>query len=176
MFTHRKLVFSSRKHIGHRNTFVFFSFTGRNMILFIPCCCFSFTRKRMTKRILFPQSHILSFPSAEQGSVRLVDGFTSSQGRVEYYDDGQWSTVCDTVGDLRKATVVCRQLGYLAASEAFGGSYFGSGSSDQPIDAISCHGYEAAFEDCDLVFGPESCQYHENDAGVICTDQGMFWG
>eukprot|EP00057_Strongylocentrotus_purpuratus_P025036 XP_011679510.1 PREDICTED: deleted in malignant brain tumors 1 protein-like [Strongylocentrotus purpuratus] len=110
--------------------------------------------------------------AAEQGAVRLVDGFTSSQGRVEYYDDGQWSTLCDTVGDLKKATVVCRQLGYLAASEAFGGSYFGSGSSDQPIDVVSCHGYEAAFEDCDhSVFGPEICQYHDNDAGVICTDQ-----
>eukprot|EP00057_Strongylocentrotus_purpuratus_P018677 XP_011673151.1 PREDICTED: scavenger receptor cysteine-rich domain superfamily protein-like [Strongylocentrotus purpuratus] len=109
---------------------------------------------------------------AEHGAVRLVDGFTSSQGRVEYYDDGQWSTICDTVGDLRKATVVCRQLGYLTASEAFGGSYFGSGSSDQPIDAVSCHGYEAAFEDCDhRVFSPENCEYHENDAGVICNDQ-----
>ena len=48
--------------------------------------------------------------------VRLVDGTTLSEGRVEVFIHGHWSTVCDyrfTDGDAR---VVCRQLGYIGRS------------------------------------------------------------
>ena len=44
--------------------------------------------------------------------VRLVDGQTEADGRVEICLGGLWGSVCDDGWDDRDARVVCRQLGY----------------------------------------------------------------
>ena len=44
--------------------------------------------------------------------IRLVDGRTPDDGRVEVCLNGQWGSVCYDRWDTRDATVACRQLGY----------------------------------------------------------------
>ena len=46
------------------------------------------------------------------GTMKLVNGSTPNEGRVEICINGEWGTVCDYEWDRREANVVCRQLGY----------------------------------------------------------------
>ena len=50
--------------------------------------------------------------------LRLVEGSTPREGRVEIYFGDSWGSICDDNWDLTDASIVCRQLGLGFAVEA----------------------------------------------------------
>ena len=48
------------------------------------------------------------------GAVRLADGLTQHEGRVEICYDNHWGGVCGNSWGINETTVVCRQLGHIS--------------------------------------------------------------
>uniref|UniRef100_A0A8C7F888 Scavenger receptor cysteine-rich domain-containing group B protein-like n=1 Tax=Oncorhynchus kisutch TaxID=8019 RepID=A0A8C7F888_ONCKI len=107
--------------------------------------------------------------TAERPTIRVVNGNSSCQGRVEVFHNNQWGTVCDDDWDLPNAQVVCRHLGCGPAISAKVLAYFGYGSGPILLDNVDCRGSEGELSACfHLGWGQHNCGHHE-DAGVICT-------
>ncbi|XP_071798574.1 uncharacterized protein [Asterias amurensis] len=98
--------------------------------------------------------------------IRLAGGDDALRGRVEIYYDGAWGAVCDTNWDIQDATTVCRQLGFLEASEAKNGSFYGATELPIVMDRVACKGTEPYLSRCSFL-----CRENNpctSTAGVIC--------
>ena len=103
-------------------------------------------------------------------TVRLVDGSTQYEGRVEVYYNDEWGTVCDDGWDLNDAQVVCRQLGFGLTIAARNYAYYGQGSGQIWIDQLNCTGTELTIENCSHNgWGYHYCS-HREDASVKCSN------
>ena len=57
--------------------------------------------------------------------IRLADGTSANEGRVELCVNGQWGTVCDDFWGTVDAQVVCRQLNFTTAGkQIYKGNFF----------------------------------------------------
>ena len=101
--------------------------------------------------------------------VRLVNGHTKYEGRVEVYHSGEWGTVNDYNWNLKDAQVVCNELGYGKAIAAAQDAYYGQGRGRTWLDKVHCTGTEKSIGDCSLGNWNYGYSSHYGDVGVKCT-------
>lgn len=116
--------------------------------------------------LLVPKTHC-----AQDGDMRLAGGDTANEGRVEIFYGGQWGTVCDNLWNLADASVVCRALGFVNATEALGRATFGPGTGPIMLDEVQCTGTEPSLASCRSLGWRKSNCRHDQDAGVVCTNE-----
>ncbi|XP_019853225.1 PREDICTED: deleted in malignant brain tumors 1 protein [Amphimedon queenslandica] len=111
-----------------------------------------------------------------EGEVRLVNGNTQYEGRVEICINRVWGTVCSRSHsilyswDTLDSNVVCRQAGHMElGSVAYTtASEFGQGSGPILISSIQCSGQESHLINCSYSpLIPSYCS-HTYDVGVKC--------
>ena len=102
--------------------------------------------------------------------IRLVNGSSYNEGRIEVNYDGEWGTVCDDGWDYTDARVLCRQLGYGYSGTPYYDAYFGQGTGSILLDEVTCTGSEATLSNCGhLGVGTTGNCSHSEDAGVRCS-------
>ncbi|XP_039770210.1 antigen WC1.1-like [Ornithorhynchus anatinus] len=104
--------------------------------------------------------------------LRLVNGSSRCEGRVELQMVGSWGSLCADRWDLADANVLCHQLDCGFAMSAPGGAEFGEGNGKVWTETFYCSGSETNLNDCPVtVLGAPPCS-HGNVAAVICTGNG----
>ena len=104
----------------------------------------------------------------KNGDLRLVNGPSVNEGRIEVYYDRQWGTICDDSWNKRDGDVLCKQLGYIDAEYVRFRAYYGEGTGPIWIDQIQCNNGDQSIIDCrHNGWGKHDCK-HREDAGVKC--------
>ncbi|XP_033920487.1 lysyl oxidase homolog 3 isoform X1 [Melopsittacus undulatus] len=94
-----------------------------------------------------------------------------NEGRVELFYNDEWGTICDDDFTLANAHVLCRHLGFVAATGWAHSAKYGKGVGRIWLDNVNCAGGEKSIGDCKhRGWGNSDCS-HEEDAGVICKDE-----
>ena len=103
--------------------------------------------------------------------MRLVNGDTTHEGRLEVWHEGVWGSVCDDEFSTENARVVCRELGYPDSSDhqvSYSGQFGDDGEGQIWLDDVACDGSEDELSECGhREWGSHNCG-HDEDVGVIC--------
>lgn len=103
------------------------------------------------------------------GNVRLAGGRSGCDGRVEFYNNGQWGTVCGDGWDSNDASVVCTQLDCGKPHKISFGDEYGLGAGQTWPNQIECSGLESTLAQCPQTpFTDKTCNA-TSIAGVFCT-------
>jgi deleted-in-malignant-brain-tumors protein 1 len=82
----------------------------------------------------------------KHGVIRLLDGETENEGRVEICVDGNWQSICPNYWYDNNAKVACRQLGYPPIGTVI--NTFGKGVGLLNSLRYSCNGNEPNLTSC----------------------------
>ncbi|XP_060690400.1 deleted in malignant brain tumors 1 protein-like [Hemiscyllium ocellatum] len=104
----------------------------------------------------------------EDWQLRLANGQSICEGRVEVYYDGVWGRVIDAQWNFNEAEVVCRQLKCGSAISTYNHLKFGKGSGPTWISNVRCNGSEPSLWNCSFTKSEQSSI--GDDVGVMCSD------
>ena len=99
-------------------------------------------------------------------TVRLVDGSSYNEGRVEVYYIGRWGTVCNKGWNDLNSNLVCAQLGFGSSGKL---TFFGPGEGSIFLENVICPVNNTVLAKCGHYgVGLTAQCNHNNDVGVKC--------
>ena len=100
--------------------------------------------------------------------MRLVDGSSYNEGRVEVYYSGRWGTVCNDGLNDAYASLVCTQLEFSSSGEL---ANFGPGTGYVLLEKVMCSLNTTVLASCGHygVGVTVQCNNHNRDVGVKCN-------
>ncbi|XP_064369561.1 deleted in malignant brain tumors 1 protein-like [Dromaius novaehollandiae] len=101
--------------------------------------------------------------------LRLVDGESRCDGRLEVALRGAWGRVLAQQWDASSASVVCRQLRCGTVQKAYAAPVLGPGSSPLGLSGLRCVGTEARLAQCNSTLPSAVPPDHAEEAAVVCS-------
>ncbi|XP_067851815.1 scavenger receptor cysteine-rich type 1 protein M130-like [Heptranchias perlo] len=106
---------------------------------------------------------------SEHMAIRLENGPSRCQGRVEVFYNGTWGSVCSDSFGLEEAEVICNQQGCGSARSVHHDATFGKSSGPIWLDDVKCRSHDSLLWQCpSSPWGQHDCS-HLEDVGVICS-------
>ncbi|CAG9769987.1 unnamed protein product [Ceutorhynchus assimilis] len=101
-------------------------------------------------------------------ALRLVNGTSANEGRLEIRHNGIWGSICDDDFNEDAAKIACAALGYSGSASVKKDGFFGQTTGPIWLDQVACQGNETSLEKCThWDWGESNCD-HSEDVGVIC--------
>ncbi|XP_077681556.1 antigen WC1.1-like [Eretmochelys imbricata] len=107
--------------------------------------------------------------SGHSESLRLLNGESRCDGRVEISLRGVWGRVLDDQWDMNDASVVCRELQCGVAEKAFNPPKSENGTGPVGLRMVQCEGNETRLTLCDISTSETAQAGIAEDVGVFCS-------
>ncbi|XP_044854406.1 antigen WC1.1-like [Mauremys mutica] len=107
--------------------------------------------------------------SGHSESLRLLNGESRCDGRVEISLHGVWGRVLDDQWDMNDASVVCRQLRCGVAEKAYNPPKSERGTGPVGLRRVQCAGNETRLTLCDNSTSETAQAGIAEDVGVVCS-------
>ncbi|CAM4474516.1 unnamed protein product [Lepidochelys kempii] len=107
--------------------------------------------------------------SGHSESLRLLNGESRCDGRVEISLHGVWGRVLDDQWDMDDASVVCRQLQCGVAEKAYNPAKSQRGRGPVGLRRVQCAGNETRLTLCDNSTSETAQAGIAEDVGVVCS-------
>ncbi|XP_072123043.1 scavenger receptor cysteine-rich domain-containing protein SCART1-like [Mobula birostris] len=106
----------------------------------------------------------------EMWSLRLNDGGSRCDGRVELYDNGTWRRMQNNYWSINEANVVCRQLRCGSATSAYNSSRYPENERPVWVTEVQCKGSESHLRSCRTTMLNRSSS-DITGVGVLCSGE-----
>lgn len=106
------------------------------------------------------------------GDIRLRDGRTMTEGRIEIFRSNQWNTICGLAANDDIGKFICKRLKYSYRRTVYN-AFFGIENATTPILSANCSSNATNINDCmfqNAISVSSECT-HNNDLGVICSSK-----
>ncbi|XP_037767370.1 scavenger receptor cysteine-rich type 1 protein M130 isoform X1 [Chelonia mydas] len=132
-------------------------------------CLWDCSRTALGNPACSPRDTARVICSGRSASLRLLNGESRCDGRVEISLRGAWGRVLDDQWDMNDASVVCRQLQCGVSEKAFNLPKSERGMGPVGLRSVQCAGNETNLTLCNVSTSETAQARIAEDVGVVCS-------